>query len=275
MYGPVQYQSTHFDGITPLGNKPWIFQVNNPSYGHTGPAILYLDSTSGTNVSRDTEFSLSDGLIGNKNEEQDNVANGPSLLLKWVSLKFKVEGYLANKNLRIDIVRQKSAVVGSAWDPFATNNYLPHNLDEFVNLAGFTSNFINPKKFEVLQTKKLRLNSRKSNPILQSGELDADAAMDGDTPVIQYLDFFLPLNKVCKQIQTTTDENAGGDTTTFNPHASDGLQSRGGYAFDNQHPLANIWCIISCDDDTDILTALTQDSASVSCIRRCCWRDRL
>jgi len=47
----------------------------------------------------------------------------------------------------------------------------------------------------------------------------------------------------------------------------------GSYNYDNQHPLSNIWCLISTDDETAVASVITGDAVSVEIIRTCIWRD--
>jgi hypothetical protein len=65
------------------------------------------------------------------------------------------------------------------------------------------------------------------------------------------------------------------DKTDQNIHTQDGNLGLGNYAFNNIHPLSNVWCVISCDDTASMTDVFTGDECKVSMIRECCWRDPL
>lgn len=63
-----------------------------------------------------------------------------------------------------------------------------------------------------------------------------------------------------------------------NPNAEqsehDGTPHGSAWGHNNQHPLSNIWCILSTDDETAISPG-TGDNVSVKIIRKLTWQDSL
>ena len=46
------------------------------------------------------------------------------------------------------------------------------------------------------------------------------------------------------------------------------------WAFDNQHPLNNVWCVISTDDESTLGATFTGDAVGVQIIRKLTWQDK-
>lgn len=80
------------------------------------------------------------------------------------------------------------------------------------------------------------------------------------------------LNKVIKQIDASTRED-GNMADEVGLDGDDSSTGVGSYNYDNVHPLANLWCIISCDDQSSVLDSVTGDQVAVEIIRTCVWRD--
>lgn len=273
LYGPLQVQRSLGDEFTVVASKPVCFQINNPGYGQFGPAILRHAGALG-GVERIGGFEKSTGMPFHAKDE-DHLPNGPTLLLKSVHLQFKFEGYVDNTKIRIDVIRQKKAIDGDIWNPnTGDQTFMPHILNGLENLAGFTANEIDTSLFQVLATKHLFMNSKATSNF-------EDLAQDRPTtrPTtsnIAYCDLDLKLDKVCKQLLPSLDEKSGIDTAdqNFDAHDEDGAESKGPYAYDNQHPLSNIWCLVSTDDQTALTALVDGDSVRCHVIRKCVWRDR-
>jgi hypothetical protein len=269
MYGPVQTQSSVSDGtLTVVADSPILFQVNNPMSGPQGAIIM---RATGGGVRNMGHFTGSAGYGWNA-DDAAHVPNGPKLLLKSAMFKFKFQGFVDNTKIRIDFIRQKSTISGDAWNPLGADQFLPHTSYAFRQLCGFTSNYIDRSKYEVITTKHLYMNSRGSaNP---ADVLQDRNTTDATTSNIRYCNVYLKLNKVCKQLDSSVTEDNGNDDPLLDAHNDDGVLSKNSYDYTNQHPLSNIWCFISTDDQTAFGSIVDGDSVKVDIIRKLVWRDR-
>jgi hypothetical protein len=272
IYGPLQTQRSASSIFNVVATRPICFQVNNPGYGQFGPQLL-AEHSGDDHVNAIGHFTLTNQNLMTADRDNDHRVNGPSLLLKEVDLQFRFTGYLDDTRIRVDIIRQKKAIPGHVWNPnqvFGT--FMPHLMPYMQNLAGFTSNEIDRSVFQILATRKVYINSKGS---ANAADLLEDRnTIDGSTVNTKYCNINLKMNKVCKQLDSSVDEADGADNFGLDAHDEDNSDARGSYAFDNQHPLANIWCIVSTDDQTAFGSIVSGDAVNVSILRKCVWRDR-
>jgi len=267
-YGPLQRQVTKSSqAVTVLADHPAFFQINNPQFGAEGPLLYRLDGSARHTVAR---FDLDESVGRFDAGGNDHRANGPKLFLKEVELMFKFTGFVDSTSVRVDVVRQKKIAHSNLWAISGTENFMPMNVTGFKRLAGFTTNTIDTSMFEVLATRKLFLNSKGSSNV---ADLAQDrTTIEGTTPPQQLLTMKLPLNRVLKQIDSSLSEEGilHDDVGLDGDGHASGV---GSYNYDNQHPLSNIWCLISTDDETAVASVITGDAVSVEIIRTCIWRD--
>ena len=88
----------------------------------------------------------------------------------------------------------------------------------------------------------------------------------------------VPTKYPLRQLDSTVKESTGEEDLqgTEQDFARDNLRHHGSnWAYNNIHPLASYWILISTDDQTAIGSTVTGDSVQVKCIRRLAWQDRL
>ena len=73
--------------------------------------------------------------------------------------------------------------------------------------------------------------------------------------------------------QTTNQEDF--DINVSNIHPDVNVDRTGSWTYDNLHPLANYWCVISCTDPTSFGSTVTGDAVGVRVIRENYWRDKI
>jgi hypothetical protein len=275
IYGPLQTQRSHSEsGFYVVASRPVLFQVNNPECGAKGASIL-RETENGDFVSRIMGFnkaSYSSGLPF-YDKEEDNVVNGPKLLLKQVELQFKVHGFLDDTRVRIDVIRQKKVVNRNHWNYHDANeHFMPHMAKGLKNIAGFSSNEIDRNYFEVLATRHLYFNSKGSSNVADttSGTVTSEAT----TPPTKYckIDLKFGKGKVCKQLTSSVDQTSGSDAPDQDIEVEE-IDAKGSYSWENQHPLSNVWCLISSDDGTAFGSLIDGDAVEVQILRKCVWRD--
>ena len=291
-YGPIQHQVTYVNNLTPTRDHPIIFQVNNPGYGTFGPVQMTVSNAQSPHGigHGDVRWQLEHTHLANKDETHE-LPNGNKMFLKYVDFSFRFHGWVSNKHVRIDFIRQKS--VGNQadmWNPHTGKQFLPYPIEDFKRLAGWTTNSIDYKRFEVLKTVKVFVNSKGNSPplhqaadVVENGVEDANDHGEVMTPgttnseIIRHVR--LNINKAYKQLDSSkvysggTDGLIGEDDINLDAHNDDHGHSEGPYSFDNLNPFTNIWCVLSCDDDTALASIITGDSVGIDIIRRCCWRD--
>jgi hypothetical protein len=276
MYGPLQTQRSHSEsGFYVVASRPVLFQVNNPECGAKGASIL-RETENGDFVSRImgfTKASYSSGLPF-YDKEEDNVVNGPKLLLKQVELQFKVHGFLDDTRVRIDVIRQKKVVNKNHWNYHDANeHFMPHMAKGLKGIAGFSSNEIDSRFFEILATRHLYFNSKGSSNVLDTA--NSEITTEATTPPTKYckIDLRFPKGgKVCKQLTSSVDQTSGNDATDQDIETEE-VDAKGSYSWQNQHPLSNIWCLISSDDGTAFGSLVDGDAVEVQILRKCVWRD--
>lgn len=276
LYGPLQTQRSHSEsGFYVVASRPVLFQVNNPECGAKGASIL-RETDSGDFVSRIMGFNKASysSSLPFYDKEEDNVVNGPRLLLKQVELQFKVHGFVDDTRVRIDVIRQKKVVNKNHWNYHDANeHFMPHMAKGFKDLAGFSANEIDRKYFEVLATRHLYLNSKGSSNFVDTtaGNITTEAT----TAPTKYckIDLKFPKGgKVCRQLTSSLNQTTGNDATDQDIEVEE-VDAKGSYSWQNQHPLANVWCIISSDDGTAFGSIIDGDAVEVEILRKCVWRD--
>ena len=276
MYGPLQTQRSHSEsGFYVVSSRPVLFQVNNPECGAKGASIL-RETENGDFVSRImgfTKASYSTSLPF-YDKEEDNVVNGPKLLLKQVELQFKVHGFLDDTRVRIDVIRQKKVVNKNHWNYHDANeHFMPHMAKGLKDLAGFSPNEIDRRFFEVLATRHLYFNSKGSSNVLDTA--NSAITTEATTAPTKYckIDLKFPKGgKVCSQLTSSLDQTTGQDATDQDIEVEE-VDAKGSYSWENQHPLSNIWCLISSDDQTAFGSLVDGDAVEVQILRKCVWRD--
>lgn len=292
IYGPLQSMSSHTDHEIPLRyNQPWGFQINNPhANGSFGPNFW----CSGVDGIMQTigHYGFNPVLPhqhGYK-AEWDNRCSGPKALLVSVDLHFRFHGFVKNTNVRIMVVRQKS---GGAYDPWGRLNsattagagnsngtpmWLPNCIGEFRGLAGWSPHFIDKKRYQVIADRRVYMDSR-GVASESLGSLDVptvtmeNAVNPPTTGHVKYLRLNLKLNKPIKQLQPALDFNNGDDVLNANfTNAHGASQEAGGWEFGNQHPAANLWCIIDTDEAPG---EFSNSHLRMDVQRRVTWRDRV
>ena len=274
-WGRIQSQTSYTELQHVTSASPLLFHVTNPLHDMHGPYLWHLSL--GVPLATGRNFKLWQNQHSHALDQLDKTIypNGPLLKMLRATFEFKFSGYLDDTRIRVDFIRQKKMDT-DFYNQNLSQQFLPSTLNGFTDLAGFNPNQIDRTKFQVLATRRLYINSKGSANL-------ADIAQDrttteATTAPAKYCKISLKLDKILKQLRTTVSEQGGDepdypptDTSvhaTLHPHKSN-------WSFDNQHPLSNIWCLISTDDATDIASAVTGDAVGVQIIRKLTWQDRL
>lgn len=277
MWGPVQYQTSKMnETLTPLRMHPHLIHVSNPNCGHEGARIwtwhsqnagvitsaqaAYHHDNSGNGA---THFAVYTGQGANaadaNAQEQFHVANGPRCMLRSVELHFKFSGHRANTNLLIQVFRQKTLGEMDYWQPKASFQFLPDTITGLTDMAGWTENRLDPRKYQLLATRRILMNSK------NDGDVDATTRGERECKI------FLRLNKVLKQLKSSINETNGFDDLDMNNGTVN--DDKGSYSSRNQHPLSNIWCLVSSDDPTELPSWTNGQHIDFELIRRVKWQD--
>lgn len=271
MWGDYQEQKSRLSTTQPVfANGPVMFHVNNPACGTKGP---YLHTTSFPTYNHATtavHFNKYAGPSDVDNDEGDekHIPNGPKLKLLFADFEFKFTGWCNDTRIRIDFIQQKN-ITTDFWNQNKDDQFLPQTLGGFRNIAGFDCNEIDRKNYRVLATRKIYLDASTSTSAttvalgMQTGDIS-----DATTKSARYAHVRLKLNKVLKQLNSSINEASAQDVTDLPVNESDHPHG-GAWAFDNQHPLSNIFCLISTDD----VTSYDGDHVQVDVIRKLGWRD--
>lgn len=275
-FGPIQVQqSLSHDSVVPTAEHPILFCASNVQCGNPNGCKIYRVNESVSNkIQKETFFTESTGFKFQQQDSQ-NIANGPRMLLLEAEFQFKLRGFLQNTHVRIDFIRQKKTITGEYWSPQTNVNWMPHNADGFKELAGFTANAIDTRIFEVLATRKIYFNSMGSANTADGIE-DRNTTEATTAPqklVTMSLKF--KGGKIIKQLESSRNNLTAADSADLDAHNEDGNLSKGSYDFDNVHPLSNVWCLISTDDTTDLAEIVTGEELTVDIIRKYKWRDTL
>lgn len=275
-WGPIQSQtSSNRHGHVLSQDHPICFHVNNMYCNADGPFLYRPDGSNNPVILGHGSF---DKWVGVGNAEGDvddadmkHVPNGPKLKLLWATFDFEFAGYMDNCAIRIDFVRQKKLDTDFYSPAHGVSNFLPHSVAAFNRIAGFCENRIDRTKYEVLKTKHLYINSRGLQTV-------ADASQDRmttepTTSNIKRCRIALKMNKICKMLRDTTDETSRVQSTDDTMATNSTHYSNSSWGFDNQHPLSNVFCILSTSDTTGIQDFATGDRLSVKIIRKMTWQD--
>lgn len=269
-YGILQICTSRVNNTFHISKTmPVVFHVSNPDTGTHGPSIYqeWLGSV-GDNNRKFTK----DTSVFNDNELL-NHPNGSEVMMRYALFHIKFSGFLQDCRIRIDIIRQKK-LDSDFYNQNEGKQFLPDSMHGLADLAGFTANRINRDTFQVLQTKYLYLNSMGQKNVLDAalGGGPDENTIQGSTSTSTQCKIFVPINKLLKQLRPTVDQL----TRVEDPDVSqsDTLVPNGAsWSYDNQHPLANIWCLISTDDDNALTDGVTGEMVTVDIIRRVAWQD--
>lgn len=257
--GPIQRQVSTFDsagGYHVLANSPFLFQVNDPGVASGGPKMYHINALG--NPSNFQEFHLYSD-VGYNEEDATHVFNN-DVYLVGVDLQFEFSGFCDNTHVRVDIIRQKK-LCAAFWAQNGAENYLPQTLDNLKQIAGFSPHEINRDMFEIQATRKLYFNSKGSANLADTGQ-DRNT-LDATTTNVKHCHIYVPFKKKLKLVGDQGQESLGN---VMSSHAHK-------YEWANTHPLANVWCLISSDDQTAAASVVTGDAISCKIIRKCIWRD--
>jgi len=276
-WGPFQHQTSVMnETLTPLKMHPHLIHVSNPNCGHEGARIWTWHSQgSGVITSAQASFHHNHVSAGATHfevysgqtpdsadmnaQEQFHVANGPKCMLRTVELSFKFTGKRANTNILVQVIRQKTMGDMDYWQPKKQYQFLPDTITGLTDMAGFTQNRIDPTKFQILATRRILMNSK------DDGDVDATTRAEKRCTI------YLKLNKVLKQLKSSINETNGFDDLDMqNGTVND---DKGSYSSRNQHPLSNIWCLVSSDDPTDLPNWVNGGHIDFELIRRVKWQD--
>lgn len=277
-WGSIQSQtSSNRHGHVFSQDHPICFHVNNMYTNADGPFLYRPDGGNNPVILGHGSF---DKWVGVGNAEGDvddgdikHIPNGPKLKLLWATFDFEFSGYLDNCQIRIDFVRQKKLDTDFYSPAHGVNNFLPHALGAFNRIAGFTENRIDRSKYQVIKSKFLYINSRGLQTV-------ADASQDRmttepTTSNVKRCRVALKMNKICKMLRDTTDEATRVQSTDDSMATQSTHYSDSSWGFDNQHPLSNVFCILSTSDTTGIQDFATGDRLSVKIIRKMTWQDHV
>jgi len=251
-------------------NHPVCFHLNNTFWGGAGP---HLWRKNGVGVIAPfNEFTR--GTLYMDDNDADNWMNSPNPMVRSVKLDFEFYGHVANTHILIQIVRQKRIDT----DYFRISNdrsedmFMPQSLSKMNDMAGFASNRLDPKSFEIVTQKKVYINSKGTSNAI---DLAQDRLTAYPTTGSRKLcSLYVPINKVFKQLVPTHNQYTGTNDS-INVSTSHSHDTHGSFSFENQHPLAAYWCIISTDDTAGITDILTNDTVRFNLMRKNTWQDQI
>lgn len=270
-WGRIQSQTSQTEGATlVLRDHPVCFHLNNPHINTKGPRMWRLDAW-GQPVHGD-KF-VPDALLTKDMQSEDTLSfpNAPYLKLRYASLQFKFSGFVDDCRIRVDVIRRKK-LDADFYNQLKTHNFLPHTLTGFKGLAGFSQHQIDRRVFEVLATRHLYMNSRGQSNAMDVAE--GEVTTEATTPPTRYCKINLRLNKFMKQLQNVEHQWDADENAEDNALSDRGHPENAQWGFGNQHPLSNIWVVISTDDVTAINDAVVGDNVSVEVIRKLTWQDK-
>ena len=277
-WGSIQSRtSTQLSESTFTADHPICFHVNNLNSGSYGPQLWRPNAYGEPNTISGGHFSNFMGVgnaEGDMNDlETQMLVNGPKFKLLYATFDFEFHGFLDATNVRVDFIRQKKIDHDFYHASHGEANFLPHALGAFRQLAGFTPNRIDQTKFQILATRKLYFNSKGSSNLADQTQ-DRNTT-DATTAPIKHARVCLKLRKIFKQLRNTTDQASGVQSNVDPFQEQSGHDASAGMGFDNFHPLSNIWCILSTDDQTAFASFATGDSVKLKIIRKVTWQDHV
>jgi hypothetical protein len=197
------------------------------------------------------------------NEEMGEYVFNPPTFLVGVDLQFRFHGLVDQTHLTIHIIRQKKMVT-SFYDQAHTSNFLPNTLDKLDQIAGFSVHELDRKVFEVIQSRKVYINSKGEANVADLANNTYTSQPTTRSTVHKHM--YIPFNKTLKPCDPSTYDETG---LRMYKHGDP-------FKYDKMHPLANVWCLISCDDQSALGTNIgLGDGVHVEIIRKCIWRDPL
>jgi len=195
-------------------------------------------------------------------EEGGQESFNPPTFLEAVDLQFEFKGFVDNTRITIHVIRQKK-LAATFYNQSDTDNYLPETLPNLTKIAGFSPYEIDRKTFQVIAERKIFMNSKGAANVADTAQ-DRNTS-DPTTTSVKYAHIRVPFKKELKPINPDTyDESGISSFVSTKP-----------FMYRKMHPLANVWCLISCDDVTDFGSTITGDAVSVNIIRKVMWRDPL
>lgn len=272
-YGHYQTQTSRIGPLNVVSNSPVALHINNCNSGAHGPTPHSIDLLGSVYATNDLfQIYQGEGAVMGDYQDDDvaNMCNGPMMRLNWAIFDLKFSGFVDDCKIRIDIIRQKK-YVADFWREDKSHQFLPNTLQSFKNLAGFTENRIDTSTFEIIKTKRLYLNSRGSQNV---ADLTQDRnTTEATTAPSRQCRIALRMNKVYKQLDSSIHQDSNAEVSNT---GSAGLTNHpGSWRHTNLSPLANVWMIISCDDDRSLEDLVGGDNVSVEIIRRMTWQDKI
>jgi hypothetical protein len=270
MLGPVQEQRLNFSSSHKvLAKSPWCFQLNCAA-GHqqTAPYVYHVNNIG--LVTQLGQFQVFHSPY-QSSEDVDNVANHPCFL-KYVKLEFEFKGFVDDTHVRIDIVRQKR-IGNTDWfnDRITVrSNTLPYGVKKFENLAGFTQEHIDPKAWQVLKTRKLYFNSKGVSSLLDNANEDYPT-VESTTSYVKRCAITVPFNRMLKPLDKGGYGESYGSTDHYMNTQND--DTKGMFSWWNQAPTHNVFCLISCSDQSELGSTITGDAIDCKIHRTDVWRD--
>lgn len=268
--GPVQEQRSYFETTQKVtAHSPWCFQVNVAgAHSQTAPHGYHINATG--HATQFHQFQIFHGQQAS--EDTDNVANHPCFL-KYVKMEFEFKGFVDDTHVRIDIVRQKRMGTQDWFQDFqgsVRDNTLPYCLKKFQHLAGFTQERIDPKAWQVLKTRKLYFNSKGVSSLLDHANEDYPT-VESTTSYVKRCAITVPFNRMLKPLDKGGYGENYGQTDQY--MSTNGDNTQGMFSWWNQAPTHNVFCIISCSDQSALGATLTGDAISCKIHRTSVWRD--
>ena len=275
-YGPIQRQISimHPNGgaLHVTAGSPLLFQVNNINTGIQGPYMWHINGFGNVNHTSHSFVKWADPADMYHDKDDDHYPNGPKLKLLSVELEFEFSGFVDCTHISVHIIRQKKMVDPNFYNQNKADQFLPMTLTGMKNIAGFDPNRRDRSVFQVIAQKKIFMNSKGSANVLDT--IANVNTIEGSTAPCKTCKIYYRPNQVMKTLVSPTiedaDVHAGSHPptvdATMRPHSSV-------WAYDNLHPLASHWCLISCDDKTALGDIVTGDAVSVKINRRLVWRD--
>lgn len=287
LYGPVQLQTSHWqsNSYNISTSHPLIFHVSNfnssfSSAANRGAEVNLLDDMQHLYPAGHFQRFTSSLMP----REVEDVCNGPRCKQLYANYQLKFFGTVPDTNIVVHVIRQKALKEDFQYGSTASNDtkFLPYAFKDFTALAGFTPKVIDRGRFEVMMTKRLRLDT--------DNEESRTATRDE-----RYMNIHIKLNRAMKQLNTSTNQATGSadvDMSVEGVHAN--------WGWKNIHPFANVWMVISCDhtplasdgtllvggakyytnigeNDHSFTASATPatNNVRVHALRRVAWRDRL
>jgi len=276
LYGPIQIERSYTDtGAHITANSPWCFNVNNPfSDFDCEPHVFHINALG---VTHNFE-SFKKYVAPHDDEDAGLVSPQHPCFLKWAQFEFEFKGTVDDTHIQIDIVQPRGVAPTSWYEPADTvhENMLPKNLKHFQQLAGFTQHRIDKKAFRVLQTRKLYMDSRPTNPINEDPQYPT---VEATTRAVKRCKMHIPINRQLKPLNemnfrhTQTGVPRVPNSPDWYEQTFTNAMDAGPYSYANIDPRQQIWCIISCSDQSALGASVTGDAVECTIHRTMCWRD--